>query len=191
LGPLDIDRRRYGISIRVSPEHRRYLVLEQGIGSGVFNLALNAAIAWLMFRGAATVPLWGQQSIAGDTLGTAFMLPLLTTLIASRVVRGHVRRGRVPAMAWPVASLGQHVPRRLGMRGAILGVVCLVAVALPATQALAAAGVAEMTLGRFVVFKALFAAGLAVVVTPLIARAALADGAAPAHPRAGAHAPGV
>jgi hypothetical protein len=33
-----------------------------------------------------------------------------------------------------------------------------------------------MSLGRFVVFKAIFAGALATVVTPLIARLALADG---------------
>jgi hypothetical protein len=158
----------------MSPEHRRYLLLEQGIGAGVFNFVLNAAIAWVLFRQMETVPLWGQQSIAGDTIGTAFMLPLLTTLIASRVVRGHVRRGRVPAWAAD-APVWQRMPRGLFLRGLVLGVVCLVVAGLPATSALGAAGVAEMSFGGFVVFKALFAAALAIVVTPVIARLALAD----------------
>ena len=159
----------------MSPEHRRYLVLEQGIGAGLFNVALNAGIAWVMFRGAETVPLWGQQSIAGDTIGTAFMLPFLTTLIASRVVRGHVRRGRVAALAWADGAAGRRMPRRLSRRGAFLGLVCLVAVALPATSALGALGVAQMSFGSFIAFKALFAGILATAITPLIARAALAD----------------
>jgi hypothetical protein len=158
----------------VSPEQRRYLLLEQGIGAGVFNVALNAGIAWAMFRGLETVPLWGQQSIAGDTIGTAFMLPFLTTLIASRVVRGHVRRGRVAAMSWADGA-ARFVPRRLSRRGALLGIVCLVAVALPAAAALGALGVERMSFGTFITFKALFAGVLATAVTPLVARAALAD----------------
>jgi hypothetical protein len=158
----------------VSPEQRRYLVLEQGIGAGVFNVALNAGIAWAMFRGLETVPLWGQQSIAGDTIGTAFMLPFLTTLIASRVVRGHVRRGRVAAMSWTDGA-ARFVPRGLSRRGALLGIVCLVAVALPAAAALGALGVDQMSFGSFVTFKAVFAGLLAAAVTPLVARAALAD----------------
>ena len=35
----------------MSPRHRRYLLLDQGIGAGILNLLLNAGIAWLLFRG--------------------------------------------------------------------------------------------------------------------------------------------
>lgn len=160
----------------MSPRQRRYLILEQGIGAGVFNVVLNAVIAWAMFRRMDAVPLWGQQSIVGDTLGTSFMLPLMTTLIASRIVYGHVRAGRVTALAWPEAWPGRRVPRPLYARGALLGALCVVVVGIPATWALAAAPVHEMSLGSFVVFKAIFAGALATVVTPLIARLALADG---------------
>ncbi|MGH7896111.1 MAG: hypothetical protein ACREQL_15675 [Candidatus Binatia bacterium] len=159
----------------MSPQHRRYLVFEQGIGAGVVNLALNAAIAWLLFRGAATVPLWGQQSIGGDTIGTTFLLPFITTLIASRIVRGHVRSGRVPALAWSEPSMLRRLPAGLAGRGAVLGLACIVLVGVPATFLLGSAGVGAMTFRGFVAFKALFAAALAMVVTPLIARAALAD----------------
>jgi hypothetical protein len=164
----------------MSPRHRQYLLLEQGIGAGIFNVLLNAAIAWALFRGMDAVPMWGQQSIAGDTIGTAFMLPLLTTLIASRVVRGHVRRGRVPAWAPSDGSMLGRLPHGLFGRGTVLGVVCLVLVGLPAAAALGAAGVAEMSFGGFILFKALFAGALAMVVTPVIARLALADAFAPA-----------
>jgi hypothetical protein len=159
----------------MSPRHRQYLVLEQGIGSGIFNVGLNAAIAWLLFRGMDAVPLWGQQSIAGDTIGTAFMLPLLTTLIASRVVYRHVRRGRVPAWAVSDGSVLRRLPDGLGWRGTVLGIACLALAGLPATGVLGAAGVAEMSFGGFICFKALFAGVLAMMVTPIIARLALAD----------------
>ncbi len=65
----------------MSRAQRRYLLFEQGVGAAVFNFLLNAAIAWLIFRGADVVPLWGQQSIAGDTIGTSVILPFLTCLI--------------------------------------------------------------------------------------------------------------
>ena len=58
-----------------SDAHRRYLLLEQGLGSIVINVVLNAAIAWLLFRGLDVVPLWGNQSIAGDTIATTLIPP--------------------------------------------------------------------------------------------------------------------
>ena len=160
----------------MSPRQRRYLLLEQGVGAGIVNFVLNAAIAWLMFRAATTVPMWGQQSVGGDTIATAFLLPFLTTLIVSRIVRGHVRRGHVTAFAWHGSRLGDWMPAGLGRRGAVLGLLAVVTVGVPATALLAGMGVVEMSVGGFVAFKALFGAALATIVTPLIARAALEDG---------------
>jgi hypothetical protein len=173
VGPLDIDLEPYDMPA-MSPRHRTYLTIEQGIGSGVFNVLLNAGIAWLVFRGMTTVPLLGEQSIAGDTIGTTLLLPLLTSVIAGRIVRGHVRRGHVPPLAWS-PGVGRWMPRSLALRGTLLGVACVLAVGLPTVRALGVAGVTGMSLWGFVAFKALFAGVLATVVTPLIARASLAD----------------
>ena len=162
---------------RMSPTHRRYLLLDQGIGAGVVNLLLNAAIAWATFRGATTVPLWGQQSIGGDTIGTTFFLPFFTTLIASRIVRSQVRSGRVPPLPWAGPSLLRRLPASLAGRGTLLGIACIAVVGIPATWMMGAADVGPMTFGGFIAFKALFAAVLGMVVTPVIARMALADAA--------------
>src|SRR5207249_9746637 len=54
-GGVDIHPRRYAIRSSVSQAQRRYLLLEQGVGAAGFNFLLNAAIAWLMFRGADVV----------------------------------------------------------------------------------------------------------------------------------------
>jgi len=167
----------------VSRAQRRYLLFEQGVGAAVFNFLLNAAIAWLIFRGADVVPLWGQQSIAGDTIGTSVILPFLTCLIATRLVRGHVRSGKVALLGWSREArpwLGW-LPRGTLARALALGTVGLVVFAPPVLVALVALGVTNLGLGRFVVFKASFAAAEALVVTPLVALWAIAEGpAAPA-----------
>lgn len=161
----------------MSSPQRRYLLLEQGIGAGVVNFAINFAIAWLMFRDAATVPLWGQQSIGADTLGTAFVLPFLSTLIVTRLARVHVRRGRVAALGWSRGANGvlRWLPASTTRRALYLGVAGVVAAGLPATQILDVLGVAAMERSTFLYFKATFAAVLAMVVTPVIALWAIAE----------------
>jgi hypothetical protein len=172
----------------VSPAQRRYLLIEQGVGVAVFNFGLNAAIAWLLFRGAQVVPLWGQQSIAGDTIATSIILPFLTCLIATRIVSGHVRAGKVAPLAWSRDSrpwLGW-LPDGTFARALALGAAGLILFAPPTIVLLSALGVTDFGLGHFVIFKASFAAAEALVVTPIVALWAIAarPASAAAGPRA-------
>jgi len=79
----------------LSSEHRSFLVLHQGLVPTGFNLVLNGLIAWLLFRTATSVPLWGESGMGIDLLATAFLLPFLTCLIVSRLVGG---QGRIHAL---------------------------------------------------------------------------------------------
>lgn len=159
------------------PAHRYYLFIEQCIGSAVVNFVLNAAIAWLMFRTAASVPMWGQQSVASDTVGTGFFLPFLTGLIVTRMAQGRLRAGKLPALSWTREShpVLTWLPRGTFQRAFRLGIAGAVVVSPPTVALLAAFGVVTLPLWSFVVFKASFAAALAAVVTPVIALWAIAD----------------
>jgi len=158
----------------ISSEHRRFLIVDQGIGSVVVNLLLNGVIAWAMFRSAPSVPLWGlQSSIAADTFGTAFILPVVTSLVAGALVRHQVRSGRLAPL--PAEWHGSPWARRASWRGgAALGAAAMVVAAAPVVAWLAVAGPTEMGLWRFIWFKAAFAAALGVLVTPLLGWWALA-----------------
>ena len=165
----------------MSPAVRRYLLVEQGVGAAVFNFVLNAAIAWAMFRSVAVVPLWGQQSIMGDTIGTCFLLPLITCLIATRLARGHVRAGKVAPLGW---TRGSHpvlgwLPQSTARRGVALGLACIVLLAPLAFIALGLLGVTSLPFWRFVAFKGAFAALAAALVTPLVALWAIAEAPVP------------
>ncbi len=166
----------------MSPAHRRYLVLEQGIGAAVFNFGLNAGIAWLLFRSQDVVPLWGDRSIAGDTVATSMILPFLTTLIVTPTARRQLRAGRVSPLGWTRAThppLGW-LPRGTLARAFVLGLVCAIVLAPLTLFVLMRLHVADLGLGRFIVFKAGFAAAEALVVTPLVALWAIAETPAPA-----------
>jgi hypothetical protein len=156
---------------RMSSAQRRYLVLEQGLGSIFVNLSLNAAIAWALFRGVSSVPLWGSHSIVGDTVATCLLLPLLTAIIVSALTHRAVRMGRLE----PLPSAGIPFAGRPVARGAVLGALCVAIVAPLAIGGFVAARTAELSFGSFVAFKACFAALLGLPVTPLIAWAALTD----------------
>lgn len=171
----------------MSSAHRRYLLLEHGVGAAVFNFLLNGAVAWLTFRGVARVPLWGYQSIAGDTIATSLLLPLITCLIVTRLARAHVQAGRVAPLRCSAVARGvlHWLPGGTLRRGVSLG---LTSIALPGALtvgALAVLGVAEMPHGSFLAFKACFAAALAALVTPVIALSAITDPPAPAAAAAG------
>ena len=166
----------------MSPSHRRYLLLEQGVGAGVVNFGLNALIAWGMFRSADSVPLWGQQSIMGDTIGTCVMLPLMTSLIVTRVAHGQMRRGKMAALGWNRTShpvLGW-LPAAPVKRGLVLGALCALVLAPLAFLYLRVLEVERLSVGEFILFKAAFAALAGALVTPVIALWAIAEGPEPA-----------
>jgi hypothetical protein len=154
--------------VALSAAHRRLLLVDNGIVSVLFNFLLNGAIAWALFRSAAHVPLWGEQSVAGDTMITAFLLPLLTCLIVSRLVARQVAAGHVPPLRGndlPLAGPSRHSTL---VRGTLLGVMAMALAAGPLVAALDASGFSGFALWPFIGFKAAFAALLAGAVTPLV-----------------------
>lgn len=154
-------------AVELSAAHRRLLIVDNGVISALFNFALNGAIAWLLFRSLAHVPLWGEQSVAGDTLITAFLLPFLTGLIVTRLVARQVASGHLPPLRG--ADLPFSAGSRLStfVRSALLGLAG-VALAAALVAALHASDFGGFDLWPFIGFKAAFAALLAAAVTPLI-----------------------
>ncbi len=160
----------------VSSPHRNFLLIEQGLGAGVVNAVLNALIAWLSFRGVETIPFWGQQSIGGDTIGTCFVLPLITSLIVTPLSRGRVRSGALPPVASTpaLARALELLPTGTLARGIVLGVLTMFIVAPPTIVLLRALGVDAWSLATFVRYKAIFGGILGAAVTPIVALMAIA-----------------
>lgn len=172
--------RRGRYSAPVLAAHRRFLVAEQCIGSAAFNFGINGLIAWGLFRHLEVVPLWGRESIAGDTFGTCFFLPFFTGLIVTRLARGRIQAGKLPVLghsrqSYPALA---RLPDGTLPRSLVFGLVCVVLFAPAALLALSALDVRSLPFWPFVSLKATFAAALAALVTPMIALAALADGSA-------------
>jgi hypothetical protein len=166
----------------VPARHRRWLFWNALVGAAIINLLLNAGIAWLSVRSEEVVPLWAvpvvdRPSTVTDTIGTFFLLPLITCLVITTVAWHDVRSGRLPPLGWTADShsfLGR-VPATRLRRGIFLGAVCTVLLAPPAVAALVALDFGDLSVGEFVLFKAIFGVALGAVVTPPIALLAMAD----------------
>jgi len=155
--------------MELSDRHRRFFLVEQGAIPALFNLVLNGAIAWALFRTASGVPLWGESSVGVDLLATAFLLPFLTCVIVSALVAREVEAGKVDPLPEAQRSHSRWVARSPSRRGLFLGAAVILFGALPLVWALHLGAARPFPVGSFIAFKALWAAMLAFLVTPVIA----------------------
>ena len=161
-----------GLIDSLTPAQRRFVLLDNVVGPFVVNLLINGVIAWLLFRKATHVPMWGQSSIAGDTIATAFLLPAITCLIVTPLARGRVRTGRVAAVddaSW------RRIPRNMVWRALLIGLICLLVLTPLTLFVLGALGVGGLSPWHFVYFKATFAAVEGALVTPFLALWAISE----------------
>jgi len=161
--------------VQLSDRHRKFLLIEQGAIPSVFNLVLNGLIAWALFRSVAAVPLWGESSVGVDLLVTAFLLPFLTCIIVSRLVERQVRSGKVPPLLSGQLPHSPWFQRSPSARGLLLGTAGVLFGAAPLVWALSLGQAQPFPFLSFVAFKAVWAAMLAFVITPLVGWWALAS----------------
>jgi len=158
----------------------RFLVLEQAVGGAVFNLLLNAALAWTTYRSLPGVPHWGSPAVAGDLVLTSFLLPFLTGLVVTGTTRTRLRRGTLLPLERPrTAPRLARLPRASWKRAVLAGALVALAAAPPLLLGLAALGETYLRLADFVAFKALYTGALAALAAPLFAWWALADSPLP------------
>jgi hypothetical protein len=164
--------------------HRRWILLNAIAVTAAVNLAINAGIAWLSAAGTTRVPLWATPIIGGpsaitDTVGTLFLLPLITNLLVTAGVRRDLRQGRLTPLvrSESVCQILQILPRGRTRRGFGLGASCVAALAPAAVAILIAADFGDLSVADFVVYKAILGVALGALVTPLIALLEMADNA--------------
>ena len=171
-------------------QHRRYVITQAIIATAFINLALNAGIAWVSARNEDNVPLWAtplidKPSTITDTVGTFFILPLLTCLIFTALARRELRHGKLAPLHWSRSShpFLARLPSGTLKRGLALGAIVTIALSPLAVPILVAADFGDLTVGEFVLYKAIFGVVLGAIVTPVVALWAIAD-VEPAEPAA-------
>ena len=179
---------RAGGSIRtvwreLSPAQRRWVYVNALVVTAVINLLVNAGLAWLSSAGEHRVPLWSvplveKPSTVTDTIGTFFLLPLITCLLITTAVRYEIGAGRLMPLGASASAraFAQSLPATRLRRGVVLGALCTLALGPIAVLVLAAIDFSGLTTGQFVLYKAALGVALGAVVTPAIAVLAMADG---------------
>lgn len=161
--------------MQLSEQHRRFLLVDQGVGPTVFNFLINGLIVWALFREAENVPLWGEQSVGVDLLATGFILPFLTCVIVSALVSRQVKSGKVTPLPDGQFPHSRWFERSVSRRGLFLGALGVIFGAVPVVWALTLGQAQPFSVSDFVLFKAVWAAMLAAVITPIIGWWALAN----------------
>ena len=152
----------------LTPAHRRFLLVEHGLGAAVINFAVSGGLAWVESSAATSVPLWGLSSAAVDTLATAFVLPLVTCLLVSRVARRQVAQGKASPLSPAQSPFGDGAPYSRARWGAQLGAMAVLIAALPVLFVLTGFRVSTLSVRQFVIFEGTFGAALGIALTPLI-----------------------
>lgn len=157
----------------ISAQHKKFLFVDQCLMPGVFNFLINGLIAWFIFRSMQSTQLWGEGSFGGDLLITAILLPALTCLIVSPIIVAQVKKGKIEPLPGSYKSQTGMANRSSIIRAVVLGILGVIFAALPIvfllhlilqqTNSVALAGV------DYALFKAIWAALMAMLVTPVIA----------------------
>jgi len=163
--------------LKLLPAHSKYLLFEQGIGSVILNFIIHGMIAWVGFRSMDFVPLWGLQSIALDTVITAFIVPFLTVLIVTPITHWYVRKGRMPYLEWSRVShpVLARLPVSIFYRSIVVTVICMVLSCVVLVLGFMVPGINQLSFKAFFIFKIIFAGALAGILAPIVALCALGE----------------
>jgi hypothetical protein len=169
--------------VKLSRASIRYLLIYQGIVPFFINALITFGLSLPALRSGSPeqMPVWkGTPSAFSDVIGTLFLLPFITCLIATPLVRRDVRRSvtaAVPKEFLPLWLRCMTVKHPL--RALLFGIASLAVMTGPALLVLQLSGQDNVDVQEFVLCKILFAAIYGFLVTPLIALSALTDPVAP------------
>jgi hypothetical protein len=168
----------------LTPAHKRFLIRDALLIAAVVNGVLSALIAWLVTVGEdevpnAAVPLIEGPSVVVDTVGTFFVLPFLTTLAITTVIWKEMREGHLTRLPLAPGSFAERLPDTRLRRATRIGLLCLLALGPIGAVVLLLLDYGGISIGEFVIYKAIVGIALGMLVTPLIAMVAFGDNPPP------------
>jgi hypothetical protein len=161
----------------LTPDQRRYLLVQSGLGAAIVNAVLNGFIGWVILVGQTEFSVWTVPGVAVDLVATAFGVAFGTVLAAALGVPRDIKRGKItmPHLSPRFLEFLRRFQPNVLKRSIWLGVMSVLIFTPPVLLLCALAGVQVFERGVFVVVKGGFAAAEAALITPLIVLAALLD----------------
>lgn len=167
-------------------EHRRWILLNALLIGAAINLLANGGIAWISVIGQHKIPLWSvplveKPSTITDTVGTLFLLPLITCVLCTTAVWHDIATGRLPPLTGTtgVEKLRAKVPVTRLRRGLVVAVFCTAVLAPVSVLVLVTIDFGGLSVAQFVLYKAVLGIVLGAIVTPVVAVLAMADRSGP------------
>lgn len=155
----------------VPSEYKSFIFLEQGVGAAIVNAIVNGVPAWFILGALleGSIPVWGEISIGGDVIGTAFLLPFLTTVIVSKVIAHKMKKGAMPVLAAEKIKSTPWISKKTIKRATIIGTVSAIINLFIIMAVIYGASITSARIESYVYFKAAWTGVLAGLLTPFIA----------------------
>jgi hypothetical protein len=154
---------------------RRYVAAETGI-SMVLNSIVSAGFVWLVFGGLSVISLWGPRGMAFDLVPTTFMITLMCTLGLTLVMRVRLRQARAPRLPAEACAVAcTWLPRNVCFRALTLAMLATFSLVPLTVSGMLVLQIHSASYTHVMLFKILYGAMLAALITPIIILRAMAE----------------
>ncbi len=178
-------------NMKLTQSHWHFILVKQGLVAVLSNVFINGIIAWLIFKPAKTVSMFGSQSYAVDLTATTFFLTFFISFFAYKATFKEVLEGRLALLAWDLKKRKEYkFATRLVHQFCVKPFLGSIALAVAATLFISPIAIGafilldarELPLMHYVVFKAFFAGLLAAIIVLLVSMVALTNNILNVHP---------
>ena len=157
----------------LSNEHKKFLLIQQGLFPIIINIGLNGIISWFVFKKYEKVTFWGESGIIVDILTIGFLLPFITCVFGSLGIYKKTLSCKLSPLNQVSSRGGRLYQFHLTIVGLILGLISLVLATTPFLIIIKYFDLVPMDTIDFVRLKAAWSGMLAGIFTPLIAYLAM------------------
>ena len=136
--------------------------------SMMFNAAFSFGFAWLLFRSSGVAT---KQELILDALPQSFFVAFFGALIPGWLARRTIASGKMP----PTPTRASRLPHNLFLRAIALALVATIAGVLLHVLVLTGLGINQLASAIVLIYKPVYGALLAMVITPVALFAVLAE----------------